>query len=581
MKIATLAPLTADELEPDLVADALRSALGLERSEASALASQVRLEHLHAGATLAANHTGALTLVVLGQLAWRAANEGSAGAIYGPGAALPLGALQGGAFRALRSVLLAHVPIDALDRLGIGGARVLAALFGTSAPPAPAPPGLIIGLSGTDPALTLELAHGLAKALERHGTVSLATELTWAHGPKARLSLERTLRPATYRLAVFSQAAGAAALPVDRWLHVVHGDRPGEGPALCEAALDGTAGSPMEFAPGTPGLGTRTLLLVHDRSLRLPRETPRHLAHHAPDAHRHLRRGEATDLARIARELAGVPVGFTFGAGGARGLAHLGVLRAAKELDVPVDHVSAASIGAIMGALVGLGLTPDAQRAMIERLVRAKPFTELALPTTALLGSRRIERLAEEVFGSADLTDLWIPLSTITCDLGDFSEHVHRQGPLGPTLLAACVLPGVLAPRVIAGRVHVDGGTINMLPVRMLRSQSPGPIIAVNVDPWDPIEMPDGDYPVGLGALIARWKGRAPPLSALQVFWRAVSFGGAQRANEEVLHADLMICPKVGTRSFADLGAFDELEAAGHEAAVEIFQSPRGRALRR
>jgi NTE family protein len=238
-------------------------------------------------------------------------------------------------------------------------------------------------------------------------------------------------------------------------------------------------------------------------------------------------------------------------------------------------------MGAVMGALVGLGLAPDAQRAMFERLVRTRPFLEVTLPTTALLRGKRVVKLAEEIFGSADLTDLWVPLSTMTCDLGDFTEREHRDGALASVLLAACVMPGVLPPRIIDGRVLVDGGTTNMLPVRLLRAQSPGPIVAVDVAPWDPVEVVGDEYPAGLEALLARWKGRGPPLSGWKVFWRAVSFAGAQRAKEESLHADLTISPPVGAHTFADFGALDVLEAAGYRAAGEAFQDSSARALLR
>jgi predicted acylesterase/phospholipase RssA len=271
-------------------------------------------------------------------------------------------------------------------------------------------------------------------------------------------------------------------------------------------------------------------------------------------------------------------VGFTLGAGGARGLAHLGVFRAAEEQGLPVDCLSGTSIGAVFGALAGMGHDATAMREAAQRLVLARPFRDFTLPTTALLSGRRFERLADEFFGSADLSDLWLPMVTVTCELGNFLETVHRAGSLRDILLAGTVLPGVLPPRILDDRLHIDGGTSNMLPVALLRAHSPGPIVAIDVSPWDEIPVPSSHYPIGADAVLARLRGK-PLLGALEVFWRAVSYGVAGRAREEGAIADLLIVPDVGSVGTSDLHGLREIETAGYVAARAAFSSERGRKL--
>ncbi len=286
------------------------------------------------------------------------------------------------------------------------------------------------------------IGGALADALRRHGTVaSLDVD---ASGPAlpTRLALARAIPPATFQIAAFPPPRSPGEIPhVDRWLFVTNGASPGEGRPMprgrtsgfaraassTSAAVPHPSGTRRAVVAGEPGLAPRTLIVVHDRSLRVPRDTERHLAFHRPDDHRHVRRGYPPDFARLAREIAGVAVGFALGAGGARGLAHLGVVRAAEEEAVPIDYLSGTSVGAVVGAIQGLGCDANERRSLAERLVSARPFSEFTLPTTALLGGRRFEMLASELFGTMDLADLWVPLVTATCDLGNFEEIVHRR----------------------------------------------------------------------------------------------------------------------------------------------------------
>lgn len=594
--------MTSDSLRLEaathpLVEAAVALALGpMSGEELARLLASVSLSRFGPGARINLDATPELRLVVVGIVATHD-SAGNVAKRYHPGQLLPLHAAESLAspYRALRDVLIAHVPSEALA--GWSAERLLSALARTPSR-SEGRPSLLIGVSGADHRLASEFHSALAGALTSLGSVGVGVVHRTGRGSlPSRLALSALVEPADFQLLLFPSPSGASDVPpVDRWLYVVAGERPGEGYPMPRKAASvyptavrlGTGvprvGSPDARAvciPGEAGLAPRTLVLSHESSVRLPRDTPRHLAFHQPDEHRHVRRGHAPDHARLARELAGVPVGLTLGAGGARGLAHLGVLRAAEEAGVPVDYISGTSIGAVIGALVGMGHDANARREAAERLANARPFWDFALPTTALLSGRRFEALADEFFGGGiDLTDLWIPMVTMTCELGDFHETVHRRGSLRDILLAGIVLPGVLPPRILDGKLHVDGGTSDMLPVALLRAHSPGPIVAVDVSPWDGVVVPSERYPVGVRALLARLRGKASTLGAHQVFWRAVSYFVAARARVEGSCADLLITPDVGAVGTSDLDELREIEAAGYVAGRAAFATEAGRRLR-
>ncbi len=579
-------PETADD---SLVEASLRRALCIDASsDLAVLRSSVRLSHAAPDSALSIDDGAReIHVVICGRVLVETADHTQALGTYDADQVLPP-RLAGLVCRALRAVVLAHVPFDALDAVSeLGASRAFYVASGARDQPLP-DRRVLIGLSGNDHALTREIGGALADALRRHGTVaSLDVD---ASGPAlpTRLALARAIPPATFQIAAFPPPRSPGEIPhVDRWLFVTNGASPGEGRPMprgrtsgfaraassTSAAVPHPSGTRRAVVAGEPGLAPRTLIVVHDRSLRVPRDTERHLAFHRPDDHRHVRRGYPPDFARLAREIAGVAVGFALGAGGARGLAHLGVVRAAEEEAVPIDYLSGTSVGAVVGAIQGLGCDANERRSLAERLVSARPFSEFTLPTTALLGGRRFEMLASELFGTMDLADLWVPLVTATCDLGNFEEIVHRRGPLAQILLAGCVLPGILPPRVLDRKIHVDGGTSNMLPVALLRSHTTGPLVAVDVSPWESIVAPFDAYPVGARALLARLRGKPAPLSALQVFWRAVSFYTAKRARVESALANVTITPDLSGVGVSDLEAYREIELAGYVAAKAAFAS--------
>ncbi len=240
----------------------------------------------------------------------------------------------------------------------------------------------------------------------------------------------------------------------------------------------------------------RGLVLLRDSGAPAPGTTAAFLAAREVDCHYHVSIDRAEDFARLARCLTGAGIGLVLGGGGARGFAHLGVLRALAEADVPVDWVGGTSVGAIIAALVAQRRSPE------EALAQCKEhFSSLrdpTLPVVALLAGRRIRAKLERVFGTAAIEDLQLPYLCISTNLSRAAQTVHERGPLVRAIRASIALPGVLPPVSVGEDLHVDGGLVNNLPIDVMAAKPEiGTVLAVDVSAE--VEMrvpPDRDLAV-------------------------------------------------------------------------------------
>jgi predicted acylesterase/phospholipase RssA/CRP-like cAMP-binding protein len=224
----------------------------------------------------------------------------------------------------------------------------------------------------------------------------------------------------------------------------------------------------------------RSLVLVRDAGAPTPHDTAAFLAAREVDCHYHVGMDQAEDFARLARCLTGAGIGLVLGGGGARGFAHLGVLRALAEADVPVDWVGGTSVGAIIAALVAQRRSPG------EALAQCKEhFSSLkdpTLPVVALLAGRRIRAKLERVFGTTAIEDLPLPYLCVSTNLSRAAQSVHERGALVRAIRASIALPGVLPPVSLGEDLHVDGGLVNNLPIDVMAAKPEiGTVLAVDV----------------------------------------------------------------------------------------------------
>ena len=178
-------------------------------------------------------------------------------------------------------------------------------------------------------------------------------------------------------------------------------------------------------------------------------------------------------------------VTLVLGSGGARGLAHIGVIRCMEENQIPVDSIVGTSIGAVIGGLYAAGVSPRAMEQIVRSVDRLTVAGMLmpGLSASGIAGSRRMRRFLTTLVGEQRIEDLEIPFRSVATDLMSGEEVIFDSGPLVDAMLASSAIPGLFHPVLHDGRYLVDGGLCNPLPISVALRSSEAPCIAVNVAP--------------------------------------------------------------------------------------------------
>jgi NTE family protein len=164
-------------------------------------------------------------------------------------------------------------------------------------------------------------------------------------------------------------------------------------------------------------------------------------------------------------------IGVALGSGGARGLAHIAYLEELDKLGVKPACLSGASIGSIVGALYAGGMSGTAIRelALGISLVDIPRLVDLSGPRDAgIIKGRKIEEWLDRVLPAKKFEDLEIPLRIVAADFWRGEQVVFDSGDLVPAIRASISIPGVFEPYEFEGRLLVDGGVVNPVPVDLL-----------------------------------------------------------------------------------------------------------------
>lgn len=264
----------------------------------------------------------------------------------------------------------------------------------------------------------------------------------------------------------------------------------------------------------------------------------------------------AEDLAPLADRLLHRSLGIAFGGGGARGLAHIGVMDVLTGAGIRVDRIAGTSMGALVGACFAAKLDPDSVDALcFDLMVRGNPMSDYRVPRTSLLRGKRIDDAVKATFGDIRIETLPIPFACVSVDLVKRQEIVHRSGSLADAVASSSRLPGILPPyRDAQGGVHVDGGLLNNLPVNVLDRRE-GPIIAVQVG--------------SQGALSEDM--RLEEISFADTIMRSLMMASDNANAEAIERADVHIRPDTSSAGLTEFHRIDAMREAGQRAAEEAL----------
>ncbi|WP_082277095.1 MFS transporter [Mycobacterium ostraviense] len=264
----------------------------------------------------------------------------------------------------------------------------------------------------------------------------------------------------------------------------------------------------------------------------------------------------AADLRPLAARIAGCSVGLVLGGGGARAFAHLGVLAELEAAGLTVDRFAGTSMGSMIAALGATGMDTVAIDAYVyEYFLRNNLISDYTVPSKGLIRGRRTVAALQSGFGELLVEELPKQFRCVSVDLLARRAVVHRRGRLADVIGCSMRLPGLYAPQVYDGTLHVDGAVLDNLPVATLAGPE-GPVIAVQIG-------------TGGGPHSAADTPRVP--SIVDTLIRTMTIGSGMASTAELARADLAIRPDVSKVGFLEFHQIDQAREAGRIATRELL----------
>ncbi|HEV8122821.1 MAG TPA: cyclic nucleotide-binding and patatin-like phospholipase domain-containing protein [Gemmatimonadales bacterium] len=487
---------------------------GLDPRTLSEIAGQVEWRHIHGGSVLfrQGDEGDALYVVVSGRLRVlleradrtgirRALRDVSRGETVGE-IALVTGEARTATVVALRDTELGRLSRAAFTRLlehepvtAMGLTRMLARWLASSNEQVLSttrPVTIALVPLGSDAPLGA-FAERVRGALATHGpTLHLNAEIldrmcgagssesAEGHPDYGRITAWLNDQEALYRFILYESDRQVTPWTVrclsqaDRVLRVaVAKSAPGMGPIPGERGSSGPVGNVIE----------QELVLLHED--QNPEGSEKWLRVAVFSIHHHMRLDSDRDFQRLARHLAGCAVALVLGGGGARGFAHIGVLRALEEAGIPIDRVGGASMGAVIAAQYAGGLrAKDMEEINRRGWIGFRPHRDFTLPLVSLMSGRRAGRMLKMMFGDQLIENLWLNYFCVSTNLSRAELMIHRHGPVRRWLRASISIPGTAPPLIDdTGDLLIDGGVLDNVPVAAMRDLGDSEIIAVDVSP--------------------------------------------------------------------------------------------------
>jgi predicted acylesterase/phospholipase RssA/CRP-like cAMP-binding protein len=285
-------------------------------------------------------------------------------------------------------------------------------------------------------------------------------------------------------------------------------------------------------------------------------------------AHYFVRPGNAADFTTLVRQLTGRAIGLVLGGGGARGFAHLGLLRALEERGLRIDLAGGSSMGALISALVAMGYSShEIIPVLRETFVTHNYLNDYMFPRIALIRGRKFLRRLREIFGEQRIEHLRMPWFCVSTNLTRGTAMVHDQGPVEMWIAASMAGPGIAPPVVYKGELLADGAVANSLPTDIMQDLERGKIIASNVSTEGDIRAPgiEGPDPEGL----LNWTGPGDPPGLRDILFRTATMTSESGTRARAANADLYVrMPVLGIGMF-DWKRMDEIVERGYAHAKE------------
>ena len=270
-------------------------------------------------------------------------------------------------------------------------------------------------------------------------------------------------------------------------------------------------------------------------------------------------------------------VGLALGGGGARGLAHIGVLKVLEKENIPIDLITGTSMGAIIGAVYALTKDISAIEKNTEKYSKIsefnidlsfsekerkdKPFflkkmsdflkkgyiLNLELTKKYINDGEGLRKVIEELVNNKTFEDTQIPFAVAAADLVKGEKIIIRRGKLFDALLASASIPGMFPPLILDKKILVDGGIVDVVPIEAAQSLGANFVIAVSVS--------------------QTIKKRDEFNNAVEILFRSDSITSSELRKLQLSFADVVITPEVGRFHWSDFSKAEQCVREGEIAA--------------
>lgn len=286
-------------------------------------------------------------------------------------------------------------------------------------------------------------------------------------------------------------------------------------------------------------------------------------------AHYFVEPGNADDLGKMVRQVTGRGLGLVLGGGGARGFAHIGLVRALHELKIPVDLTGGSSMGAFLAALVASGYDHNEMMEITrETFVNHNYLNDYMFPTIALIRGRKFVRRLHDIFGERQIEHLRTSFFCVSTNLTRGTPVVHDRGPLYMWLATSMCVPGVAPPVAYRNELLVDGSVINSLPTDIMQAMRRGPIVASDVSTaGGDLRAPgiEGPDPEGL----LRWNAPSKRPGMFSIIFRTATLTSESGTAARASRADAYVRMPVTGIALFDWKKMDEVVERGYRHAME------------
>lgn len=247
------------------------------------------------------------------------------------------------------------------------------------------------------------------------------------------------------------------------------------------------------------------------------------------------------------KKLFNTTIGLALGGGAAKGVAHIGVLKALEDADIEVDYIAGTSVGAMIAALYAYKVDVETIGSLARRLTMSK-VTSFKLNKTGFFSTESLRELMLEYVGDVAIEDAAIPLSIVATDINSGEEIVLTSGSVVDAVCASAAIPGIYIPVEINGRTLVDGGLVQNVPIEALQTAGAGVTIASHLNS------------------VSHYQEIS---HVLDVMRNAFEIAVSQHTQDQLKEADLLISMDLSDFSLRDnTERYDELFNIGHQAAT-------------